>query len=166
MSEYQRPIQLPEFQNAIKESSDEQLNFILRKLQLALKKLQDSNQLMNNLINKKKIDASKIHRNINLNIENNNNDHNDDDDDDDDDEFDPVTEDDIKLYSQCIKENDNVIQNQLDRIQIVKDELKIRNLPFDNDESNKVTISSLSNEKLNTESNNSDLIISTDNDDI
>lgn len=112
MSEYKQAISLVDFQLAIKDSSDEQLHIILGKLQTSIGRLIESNELMQRLMNKEKKEKAESRS-----------------EDDEDDEFDPVTDHDIKIYCESIKENELVIENQKDRCQIIEEELNIRNLP-------------------------------------
>ncbi|TID21145.1 hypothetical protein CANINC_003425 [Pichia inconspicua] len=111
MSEYKQAISLVDFQLAIKDSSDEQLHSILQKLQTSISRLEESNQLMEKLMNKeqreKVVSGSE----------------------DDEDEFNPITDEDIKIYTESIRENKFVIQNQKDRCKIIEEELNVRNLP-------------------------------------
>lgn len=107
MSEYKRPISIIDFQLAIRDSSDEQLALILERLENSVARLKDSNKLMESLMKKEKKQNY---------------------DGEEDDEFGPVTEDDVKIYRDSIAENMVVMNNQQERIEILREELKNRNL--------------------------------------
>ncbi|CAI8507356.1 hypothetical protein CAS74_002418 [Pichia kudriavzevii] len=107
MSEYKRPISIIDFQLAIRDSSDEQLALILERLENSVARLKDSNELMESLMKKEKKQNY---------------------DGEEDDEFGPVTEDDVKIYRDSIAENMVVMNNQQERIEILREELKNRNL--------------------------------------
>lgn len=112
MSEYKQAISLVDFQLAIKDSGDEQLQTILEKLITSISRLEESNQLMRKLMNKEQKEKKEGSGSEG-----------------EEDEFNPVTDDDIKIYKESIKENEFVIQNQQDRCRIIEEELGIRNLP-------------------------------------
>lgn len=112
MSEYKQAISLVDFELAIRDSSDEQLSFILGKLETSIARLEDSNELMEKLMNKEQKQRAGSGS-----------------EEDEDDEFDPVTNDDVKIYVESIRENKLVIENQISRCKIIEDELNNRNLP-------------------------------------
>lgn len=116
MSEYKRPISLIDFQIAIRELSDSDLDSIFHKLQNSITRLVDSNNLMQNLMDKEK---NKGNKEFDYKEE----------EEDDDDEFNPVTDNDIEIFINSINENKIVIDNQLQRCEIIKNELDIRNMP-------------------------------------
>lgn len=113
MSEYSRPISLMDFQIAIKDSSDEELHNILGKLRLSIHRLEESNKLMDSLMNKEKKHQEELGS---------------------DDEFGPVTEEDTKIYLDSINENLTVLRNQKERCNLINDELSYRNVKIRMDE--------------------------------
>lgn len=115
MSEYKQPISLVDFEIAIKDTSDNELLKIKNNLLVSIQRLKDSNKLMANLMNKELHNKQKNKIII------------------DDDEFNIPTDDDIKIYTDSINENNLVIENQSKRCGIINDELKIRNLSSKND---------------------------------
>lgn len=106
MSEYKRPISLVDFEIAIKDISDEELKLINKKLEVSIRRLQESNELMENLMDKEK-------RETLLNQDN---------------EFEIPTDEDIKIYKDSINENKNVIENQNSRCKLIADELQNRGI--------------------------------------
>jgi hypothetical protein len=112
MSEYKQPISLMDFGIAIHESSDEQIHQIHERLQVSLHRLAESNKLMKRLMDKET--AAKGVKGDN--------------EENDDEEFNPVTEDDIKIYTESIAENERTIANQIERCKIIEEELGVRNL--------------------------------------
>jgi hypothetical protein len=155
MSEYKRPISLIDFQIAIKDSSDKELFNILERLNNSITRLNDSNNLMEKLMNNELTEKDKKNGKIIINSE----------------ELDIPTADDINIYIDSINENKLVINNQLQRRKLINDELSFRNLSNNNyntnNPNNKQLDSSKSPSSINYPSFENNLTpLSTDNDEI
>ncbi|GMG33470.1 unnamed protein product [Ambrosiozyma monospora] len=129
MSDAKAPISISEFKLAIKDLSDGELKTIKQRLTVSIQRLNDSNKLMDKLLNKQlsKIakenydDDSKVHRQSTDDVN-----------DDDDDDYENVSDGDVQLFKESIGENEKVIYNQEQRIEAIDEELTNRFVPISN----------------------------------
>ncbi|KAH3686676.1 hypothetical protein WICPIJ_002320 [Wickerhamomyces pijperi] len=122
MTTINRPIQIEEFQLALRDISDSSLYNTKQQLEKSVKKLYKTNIKLDSLTRGSNGESVlKSQERLNLSDS--------DDDDDDDDNYNNVEESDYELFHEIIRENQIVIKNQQQRIDSINDELEHRGLP-------------------------------------